>query len=523
MEYMSKMNKKGIVPALIIPIAIGILILIVGLGSFIGILSSTKIRFLAIGITIMVMTFIYVIPSALQGDFSQRKMKFIGVLFLIGGVFIALPYIGFLPQTAFAPGTVYVPQYGNMECSYVDGNYNLYETIGETSTKTITCGKDMKGYTNFCKFQLDMTGGGNFLFGKRVDVKVCNNAGTCKDISGVKPISGYFDIYSVNLDVNQDGYITTQDQDAYATVKFTSQYNTIYNVRVLGNAYFLKDTQGNGYGTDYEEGCNLLNLNPAAHVTKQDFTSFNYQQAANQVPFGKRISYVWGLVPAQTSNIITKYNKQIYVEQSGYYSNIITNKDGYKYVDWQNPVKDSSIQCAPSNIYTCNADATIRTTPSQDVSGQTCSLTRGVALNTFYRTGADQVCYFRCANGVQEKYNCQAIATCGSGYIYDGENNRCVQVSQTGTGTTDTPKNAQTSTECSNLAAKYPYLDYTWVTSTTQPTVWQEIITFGGAQPTTTGYCKSNAMPYYILGIFALVVILMLTLLLLPSKKSRRK
>lgn len=510
-------RKAQIAPMLLIAIAAGVLLLLFG----IGILVSTKIRFLAIGITVMVMTFIYVLPAALNGQFTKNKRNFIIILFLIGAGFIAVPYLNFLPQTALS-GAVFIPQYGSMECSYVDGNYNLYEKTAVKDSLTITCGSGMNAYTNFCKYQINQHGL------SLLDVKACNSAGDCKDISGIQTISSYSDVYSVNLDVNGDGYIDTKDSGAYSILKITRKLGFLggnYDIRVLGNAYFLKDTQGNGFGTDYPEGCNLLDINPQSHVIKQDFSKFNYQQSANQVPFGKRIFYVWGMTQALTSNIIMHDGKQVYIEKSGYYNNILTSTDGFKYADIQNPVADNSIQCVPSNIFVCNADATLRPTPSQDTTGQSCDLLRGVATNTFYANSVDnKVCYYKCTNNKVEAYNCQVKATCGNGEQYDGANNRCVKVGATGTGFTDAGDSAiNTQSECVAQAAKYPYLGYTWVTTTTQPTVWQEIISFGTAKPVTSGYCSAKNMPYYIYSIVAIVIIIILVILLKTPKNKRKK
>lgn len=385
---------------------------------------------------------------------KKRKSKF-GTKLIIGivGLSIITAIVlmaGILPeqQTVLGYEDVYYPQYGRMECKLADANYNLYERTNINEPSTVTCGVGMNGYTNFCKYQVKFKGSSWYSIFNGIKFEQCNNAGSCTEISGLVPIKdSYFTVVEILLDANRDGYIDTQDSQVRSTIKITPKTgwfsNTVYDIRVLGNAYFLEDIQGNNYGTTYPEGCSLSQISTQAHEINTQSIRFNYQDSQQQVPFGRTINYVWGMTRGITSNVISHNGQTVYIERTGFYSPIKTADDGsYKYVDWQTQIPDSTIQCVPSNVYICNADATLRPTPSQDIDGQDCSLIRGVNPNDFFKKSETQCCRYNCVNGKIQTSECQSCAVCGQGYIYDSQTNQCKKVGDTGTGNTDKPNDS---------------------------------------------------------------------------------
>lgn len=498
-------NKKGILPLFMLVVVTIIAVLLIGLFLF-----TAKYRWIFIGIAILVAV-IYLIGKAFQssGEFSRNKLAIILILSGIGLFFIFGS--GYIQQTGFASEVVYVPQYGSMKCDLARSDFVLYSANKLTTQKSITCGVNMNGYTDSCNFQIQVPSSSITNVGAGYQIQKCNNAGDCIDTSGNLNTNTWTSVYNINIDINRDGYIDSSDGDPYSTIKITPKAGWFglggikpYDIQVLGNAYYLEDIQGNGYGTTYSEGCNLLQIDYNAHITKKEFTKFNYQQTQNQVPFGKRIFYVWGMTPAVTSNVITKYNKKIYIEKSGYYNNILIAQDGYKYVDWQNPIPDNSIECVPSNLYVCNADATLRKTPGQDVTGQDCSLIRGVPPTDFLKISTDQCCKFKCVNNKLQFYGCEKCAVCSQGYSYDLANNRCVKVGDTGTGPHDS--------ECSWYQDKSPQTEDCGLFG------YRKLL---GNCIVIAPTCKTAGWVYAIIAGGVIIIIVLILILLTP--KSRKK
>ena len=110
------MNNKGIVPALLIPAAIAILILVVGLVAGFKVLFSTSYLFYGIGILVLVLSFIYVLPAAMSGDFNKQKRNFLFLMLLLGVAFIALPLTG-ITQSTLGYTYIEVPTHGYYECA----------------------------------------------------------------------------------------------------------------------------------------------------------------------------------------------------------------------------------------------------------------------------------------------------------------------------------------------------------------------------------------------------------------------
>lgn len=94
-------NKKAFAP--ILAAGGGFIILAVALIIIIGaiaFLASSAIRYTLIGVAIIGMTFIYVIPSAISGEFNKNKIFFVLILMVIGVFFIVLPKTNLIQQTA---------------------------------------------------------------------------------------------------------------------------------------------------------------------------------------------------------------------------------------------------------------------------------------------------------------------------------------------------------------------------------------------------------------------------------------
>lgn len=497
---------SGMLWVFVAVIAILFLVVTVAIGK---IILSPKFIMNVAGIGLIVLTFMYAVPAALSGKFTKQKAWFVIGLIGVGAVLVFLGSGIVLNQAFGGTGTVYYPQYGNMECRLAAADYNLYEKTGQTTPITIKCGDNMNAYTNFCKFQISFKGSNILSVFDNVKFETCNNAGNCKYISGTKTLSGYFDVYSINLDTNQDGYLDSADGDIYSTIKITPGSgwfsSTTYDVRVLGNAYRMYDTQGNGYVTTYAQGCVLSAAPSNLHETVIP-SKLNYQDSSNQIPFGGVVNYVWGITPGITSNVIQHNSKWVYIEKAGFYSPILTSPDGYNYVDWHQQIPDATIQCVPSNVFNCNSDATLRTTPSQNVEGQDCSLIRGVNPNDFLKASTGQCCKFSCVNNKIVTSECQTCVTCAAGTTYNAQTNSCVNPIDTG--------NQNINNGICNTPFETP------VTVNSYKTFWG--IQYGS--PTQTATCQTAGWIYaVILGAVVIIIVIIYVVTMKPTKKGKRK
>lgn len=524
---MQTMNKKAQFGEFAIPIIIGVValvaILFFGTIFFASVLFSTKFILNAAAFVIIIFAFMYAVRPAMQGEFTGKKAVFILILFAIAGILFMVADTSLFQQNEIGGSSVvYVPQYGNLMCGVADPNSFLAEGVALTQAKTFTCGVDMKGYTNHCDFDVRVNPeswaannlGGIICSGTPAfDLYKCDNNNNCQQLSGQVTTTGYQQVYSADLDVNHDHYINTQDAGAFSSLKVIPHQGAIckfaIDVQVRGPIYYLYDTAGNNYKTAYEQGCNLLDI-AGIHATSA--TGFNYQMSANQIPFGNVVNYVWGMVPVITSNVITHNGQQVYIEKAGWYDPIATTSDGIKYADWHNAVPDATIKCVPSDLFLCNADATLRTNPSTNLDGQSCSILRGVNPGDFFRYSETQCARYTCTNGLivtSEKQNC---AICGQGYQNDITTNTCVKVGNTGTGQIG-------KAECDAKAKASPWLGYTWVETSNNPGFWASLF---GAKPTTSGYCKPAFFLYYIFGVIGIILVLGILYLLKPDKKKKK-
>ena len=387
------------------------------------------------------------------------------ILFIIGiGTIIFA-----VQQTVFGNiKPIYVPLYGRLECTLASSNVNvLTETISaDGKTYSYACGNirsnfgnsltPSKGtYHNYCNFKIrfDAPTGviDELLTRKSIKLEQCNLLGNCETILGYNPLANsFFSVTDADLDTNGDDIIDSRD-NSKPVLKITVPKPTLFfkapitKILIQTNKFYLKDIQGNNLGTTFEQGCNLAQIDERAHVLKNP-TVFNSQMGASQVPFGKQINYIWGQTKVIPSNLLTRENADsedingdgkpdVYVERIGEYIEIRKTADNTLYADRQNGRKtDSTIECLPANVYTCNSDGTKRKTPSTDVTGQDCSILRGVAGGVFLNKDSDTVCQYECVDKKLEESDCQKKAVCGGEEVYDSDNNQCLTVGTTSPG-----------------------------------------------------------------------------------------
>lgn len=123
-------NKKGFIltiPILIIG-AILIILILLGLNSFVN-----ENKLLLIGLTIIILTFIYVLPASVQGDLTNKKIALVVILFLFGAIFIVFQYTPFIMQ-AVLPSYLSIDRVENVG---VGSEFLVFSTIGSSEVLKI--------------------------------------------------------------------------------------------------------------------------------------------------------------------------------------------------------------------------------------------------------------------------------------------------------------------------------------------------------------------------------------------------
>jgi hypothetical protein len=116
------MNKKGVfwaVPVLIVvAVLIGAIMLFSG-DSILGVFLGFNLNIFAVaGLALIALTIMYAVPSALRGDFSNRKVAFLLMLLLVGGFIIALPNTGLIEMAGIGipGGYIESPIFSYIKC-----------------------------------------------------------------------------------------------------------------------------------------------------------------------------------------------------------------------------------------------------------------------------------------------------------------------------------------------------------------------------------------------------------------------
>ena len=169
-------DKKGIVPALIMPIVLGIVILI-AVAAFIF---SGTMRYVIIGVGIILGTFVFALPAVLSSEVTRAKVAIVVILLAVGALFIFLPSV---MQESYT-GTFVKPLWGRMECAaediYSKTSYTVTKTWSNSANK-IKCGTNE--LTEKCEYYLSASGD-QWLSTNKVRVKwrICDK----NDICGVE-------------------------------------------------------------------------------------------------------------------------------------------------------------------------------------------------------------------------------------------------------------------------------------------------------------------------------------------------
>lgn len=385
----------------------------------------------------------------------KRKRRGKGVKALVLLLVILIPLFsifaltGFkvplLQETAFvdvSSGGVWLPQFGRLKCDLQRSLKVAVDEVVPVSGKWYRCG-DLGVYTDLCRYEISFVDTGRHIL-EPSEEWICRSSfggdvpegEKCRELeTRVSDFPDFEFLQSVNLDNNGDGFIDTRDSDIFSQIYVKPAEGGLLTkdvkmkVRVNANQYRLVDISGLNFATTFEEGCDLSQIEDIHPTEEVEF--LNIENSKSQIPFGHTLNYVWGLTPAITSDIIRRDGEDVFVLEAGSYHPIKETVDGVRYVDVREKVRDDNVECRPSNLFICNSDATFRPEPSTDLTGQDCSLIRGVVPDTFYKVAEDEVCTFECKDGKINQDDCEKIKVCKEGFDLELDKNRCVKVGVT--------------------------------------------------------------------------------------------
>jgi hypothetical protein len=517
-------DKKGLLPALIIPIVLGIVILIV-LAAF---LFSGTLRYIIIGVGILLGTFVYAIPAVLGSEVTRGKIAIVVILLAVGVLFMIVPGV---MQESYS-GSFVKPLWGRMECDaenvYSATSYEITKDKNNVANK-IKCGTDE--LTEKCQYYLSSSGS-QWLSTNQVWVNrwICDKNGVC----GLKQRDKYTRKTTDQLigEVVSGGYMQIEVEsevlgiNTYATINKQFQRFKLFEYyggsakRVINSA---------GCGIPYSAGNNVLDGDDSSEGGSCTTGNLEKDEWCNFVS-----DWVYG--PAYNVFVHDNYG-EVYCTGAQLYEivELETANGEIKKIDpsYSSQKEDgdrirglgkflANVECCPSQP-NCNDDFEWEQGDTDCFSDAQCA--NG---GNYYYYAPKQVIREACNS---EKCVLQAPITvacgrdsdCGNGQVCqkvgDIDKWKCVL----GTGEDSDPD--EDPDACAALSAKYPFMGYTFVETSTETCGWNPICHAGWMKPkvTTTSQCKALFLPYYIIGGIVLLVIIVVVLLLVPRKGGKKK
>ena len=536
---MLNMNKKGLVPALLIPAAIAIVVLLIGLIAGFKVLFSTSYLFYAVGITMMILTIVSVIPAALKGSFTVQKRNFVIVMLLISLAIFVVPLSGFTQSTL---GDVYIqaPTIGYYECAPSTAVVTSDAKTIPASTLAIAC----PASTDRCTIIISTAESQSSWSTKTIMYKVFDKNGNIvldkSDVDMSMFSYKFGTIPSVSFPLTPAQYAVV---GYYKRGFFSSGYVTGANYRAQYQPYILWDNPGLGGRfpfTTPEVGC-IFKAGAYSELIMGDTLGIGIGTATSAAsdklpPYAVR-NYLDVLVPINIES--SRVQGNLYCQNNKLYpiGQVSTPVQTYKSVNYQAPLSQiKDVECCSGQDvganYVCTNNKKVAI-PS-DITKLECSITKPCPGFEWSPSGDLAQRRFSCISNKCvadiRAVECNYNSDCGSTQICDTKNYVCINapLPQGGGEVIPTPQIEITShAECTQKANDNPFLGYSWVTTKTssQPSWLMQIFTFGYAKGTTTesGECKAAYVPYYILALVALIFGSVIIYLMIGMKPKRKK
>lgn len=529
------MERKGFLPAaVILPIAIAIVIVIVGLVAGFKVLFTRTYLFYGIGITILVLSLIYGLNAQ---SLTKPKQKFLGILVFIGLLFILLPAFGIVENTAVSGTYIQVPLKGFYSCEPASQKVpGAFVSIGATGSGNVRCPSN----SDTCDFDIKAPKPSLWsnVFGEyRLTYQVCDiSGGFCQQ---QQTISGdRWGVAGDTITTRYAGLLNSQQIVFHYQKATNSLIGTKWNditgssYRVSYAPYIIWKTSPTEGKTEYSsvtQGCSFT-INDAKNLIISDTLGYGAGSSndLNNLAPGKTRNFINIFVPVSIENAKIQNDGQAYCSNNKLYPiDTVTLISGtYKTVNTYEVIKaveccngdvEPGIRQCQNNKWVALPKPGVNPTPGQEIqcsafkpcSGSdwtpytTTSLTRSVCENS--------VCVQK-----SMEVECTDNSKCGVGNTCDTKTYKCVAVPNATVVANNTSNLEQ---QCSLLAQSNSLAGYTWVTEVTEPSVWKKIYTFGTAKSVTTGYCKAQYIPYYVFS----AIILVVSIIFYSTFKTKRR
>jgi len=507
-----------------------VILLVVAVIAVIAILAafmfSGTLRYTIIGVGILVGTFLVALPAVLKSDVTRAKIAIIVLLIAVGALFIVVPNV---MQASFG-GSFVKPQWGRMECSAEDTFSRTNVDISKDwDSNWVDCGADE--LTEWCDILLDADGGHWYDASKvRVKYRECDIGGSCSGENSITITKGTDDELIKRIRSGKTLQLVVED----------AFWGWNYNTEVVKEFYRFKlyEHYGGAKRVLNSAGCNIPTSKVKDNLLEGEKSIEERDSCSSgNLEKGDWCNYVYDWVYGPAYNVFEHdTHGEVYCTGGAIYDIVeLETEDGdIKKLD---PTYDSTkqdgerlrglgsflqnVECCPSQP-NCNDDFEWDTG-----SGTSCFSDAQCANGgAWYYHSSKQVIRESCEEGYCELQSpvtvaCARDSDCGNGQVCQkvGEisNWKCVM------GTGEDPDPDEDPDACAALAAKYPFMGYTFVETQTESCGWNPLCHVGIMNPkvTTETECKAAYLPYYIIGGIVLLTGTILVLLLIPKKKKK--
>lgn len=538
-------SKKAILPALILPIVIGI-ILIVALIAF---LFSGTIRYTIIGMGIIAAAVFGLGPGMMSGNLDNRKLGlFFGIIF-IGVLFIFVPRLDGILQSTISPPSgqyIQVPTFMWYECAPGTDLINSPESAIPTDGAWYECPADSNG----CNIWV--LGEKNTILDRRFRYQICTKGSSNCFAESYESVNDHWKLWGngndrpskqiATLTNSQRIYITYQRQSFGWWNREGASVFYQYNPFIL-----WKNDVFNGGRTEYstiEQGCTFTNsdrlklVDSVTNVISGKVPAQSSTDDYKLAPYKTR-NFISNYVPISVENV----NFVSYNGQPGYcinrqvfaISDVNTNSGTYKIVDSSfNTRLAPSVTCCPGETEPtrkCNSKF-----EWENIDGGQCSAFRACAGADWYPSGsAKQLIRYNCVQGYCKpetmQVECTTNADCltnPNGNICDTKIWKCVNVPPPKPCTKDS--DCLAGETCNSGVCKGGkeacdakqggLLGWQWVESSSCG-FWCKI---GLSGETTTGQCKPTFLIYYVLaGVAIVFMVFIIIMFKAPARQTSGK
>lgn len=534
------MNARGFAPALVVPVTLAIVI-VAGLIAF---FSSGILRFVIIGIGLLAGG-VWIVGT-LQND----KLKFAFAFILFAGAMIFIFGAGFMQQALEGADYIQVPTIGYYECAAASApTVSALKAISGGVANGVTCPTN----TDQCDLIITFSESSSLFSSRQLSYVRYGSTGAIEQ----KTVTVSSAISTVNVaklsSPIQAIVIPNVAKGQRVDIKYSKVGLLGGATPVDGAAYraqfrpfILWNNPGLGGRFEYtsvDQGCNFLSADRGDLIIEDTLGKGpgTSTSITTLEPYKTR-NYLDVIVPVnvQSSRIQQYSGETVYCQNTQLHpiENIRALSKEYNVVRFDTSV--ASVQCCNGDDkpgYQC-VDNKWKALPKPDepiTEGNTvqCSALKPCANAFFAPNGEKEQIRYVCKSSMcvpeTREVECNTNAACGgSEPVCDTKTYTCVAAPlpiETGKNITD---GTDARAECEAKAEKNPFAGWTVVETTKTPTLVQKTLTVftlgtvGDLNPTTEISCEAKYVPYYLLGGFLFLSVIVIVWALRPAKGAKK-